>query len=46
MIEQPDLMPVLISSIAADWVSMNHKVDEDSFKAALYKHKIYEKPDV
>ena len=29
VIQQPDLMPVLISAIAADWVQMNHKFTED-----------------
>lgn len=40
------LMPVLISAIAHDWVKINHGYDEDSFKAALFKHKIYENPEV
>lgn len=40
------LMPVLISAIAHDWVKINHGFDEDSFKAALFKHKIYENPEV
>lgn len=40
------LMPVLISAIAHDWVKVNHGYDEDNFKAALFKHKIYENPEV
>jgi len=40
------LMPVLISAIAHDWVKVNHGIDEDNFKAALFKHKIYENPEV
>lgn len=43
LITVADLMPVLISAIAADWVLMNHQWKEDEFKAALFKHKIYEK---
>ena len=42
----PMLMPVLISAIAHDWVKVNHGYDEDNFKAALFKHKIYENPEV
>jgi hypothetical protein len=42
----PMLMPVLISAIAHDWVKVNHGFDEDSFKAALFEHKIYENPEV
>lgn len=40
------LMPVLISAIAHDWVKVNHGFAEDSFKAALFSHKIYENPEV
>ena len=40
------MMPVLISSIAHDWVKVNHGFSEDSFKAALFSHKIYENPSV
>jgi len=42
----PMLMPVLISAIAHDWVKVNHGYEEDNFKAALFKHKIYENPEV
>jgi len=42
----PMLMPVLISAIAHDWVKVNHSIDEDNFKAALFAHKIYENPEV
>lgn len=42
----PMLMPVLISAIAHDWVKVNHGFEEDNFKAALFKHKIYENPEV
>ena len=37
---------MLISAIAHDWVKVNHGYDEDAFKAALFKHKIYENPEV
>ena len=46
MVGDPMLMPVLISSIAHDWVKVNHNIDEDDFKAALFCHKIYEDPEV
>lgn len=42
----PMLMPVLISAIAHDWVKVNHGIDEDNFKAALFKYKIYEDQEV
>lgn len=42
----PMLMPVLISAIAHDWVKVNHGIEEDNFKAALFQHKIYENPEV
>ena len=42
----PMIMPVLISSIAHDWVKVNHGFSEDAFKAALFSHKIYENPQV
>ena len=40
------MMPVLISAIAHDWVKVNHNIGEEPFKAALFKHKIYENPSV
>lgn len=46
VVSDPMLMPVLISAIAHDWVKVNHGYDEESFKAALFKHKIYENPEV
>jgi len=46
VMSDPMIMPVLISAIAHDWVKVNHGYDEESFKAALFKHKIYEKPEV
>ena len=42
MQKDPMIMPVLISAIAHDWVFHNHKWKEESFKAALFEHKIYE----
>ncbi len=42
----PLIMPVLISAIAHDWVYKNHGYNEDSFKAALFAHKIYEDPEI
>lgn len=46
VMSDPMIMPVLISAIAHDWVKVNHGYDEESFKAALFKHKIYENPEV
>jgi len=46
VMSDPMIMPVLISAIAHDWVKVNHNYDEESFKAALFKHKIYENPEV
>lgn len=40
------LMPVLISSIAHDWVKINHGFTEEEFKSALFTHKVYENPQV
>jgi len=44
--KDPMIMPVLISSIAHDWVYKEHKWTEDQFKAALFEHKIYEDPNI
>ena len=44
--KDPMMMPVLISSIAHDWVLKNHKLSEEEFKAALFKFKIYEDPEI
>ena len=46
MAMDPMMMPVLISAIAHDWVKVNHDIAEEPFKAALFKHKIYENPEV
>lgn len=46
VMSDPMIMPVLISAIAHDWVKVNHNYDEESFKAALFKFKIYENPEV
>lgn len=46
MSTDPMMMPVLISAIAHDWVKVNHGFSEESFKAALFHHKIYENPAV
>lgn len=46
VMQDPMLMPVLLSAIAHDWVKINHDIDEESFKAALFKYKIYENPEV
>ena len=46
MAADPMMMPVLISAIAHDWVKVNHDFSEDSFKAALFSHKIYENAEV
>lgn len=42
----PMLVPVLVSAAAHDWVRVKHGFNEDSFKAALFKHKIYEDAEV
>jgi len=44
--QDPMLMPVLISALAHDWVLMTHNFTEDEFKAALFQFKIYENPSV
>lgn len=46
MAADPMLMPVLISSIAHDWVFKKHNYREEQFKSALFAHKIYEDPQV
>jgi hypothetical protein len=46
IMQDPMIMPVLISAIAHDWVWTQHKIPEDDFKAALFEHKIYEDPAV
>ena len=46
LMQDPMMMPVIISSIAHDWVFTEHKYNEDQFKAALFLHKIYEDPSV
>lgn len=42
----PMMMPVLISCIAHDYVNVHHGFDEETFKAALFAHKIYENSKV
>ena len=42
----PMMIPVIISAIAHDWVFKNHGYNEESFKSALFQHKIYEDPEV
>jgi hypothetical protein len=42
----PELIPLVISNVAYDWVYLQHGFTEDQFKAALYKYKIYENPKV
>jgi hypothetical protein len=42
----PMMMPVLISCIAHDYVNVNFGFDEETFKAALFAHKIYENSKV
>eukprot|EP00351_Strombidinopsis_sp_SopsisLIS2011_P005144 CAMPEP_0116879296 /NCGR_PEP_ID=MMETSP0463-20121206/11093_1 /TAXON_ID=181622 /ORGANISM="Strombidinopsis sp, Strain SopsisLIS2011" /LENGTH=369 /DNA_ID=CAMNT_0004528469 /DNA_START=287 /DNA_END=1396 /DNA_ORIENTATION=- len=42
----PMLVPVLVSAAAHDWVRVKHEFNEDTFKAALFKHKIYEDGEV
>lgn len=46
MATDPMIAPVLISSIAHDWVFINHGFSEEDFKAALFAHKIYEDHEV
>lgn len=42
MMQDPMMVPVLVSAIAHDWVSSNHNISEEHFKSALFEHKIYE----
>lgn len=44
--QDPMLVPVLVSAAAHDWVRVKHEFNEDVFKAALFKHKIYEDAEV
>ena len=46
MNDEPFLMPVVVSAIAHDWVLKRHGYNEDQFKSALFKFKIYEDPSV
>ena len=48
MASDPMMMPVLIASLAHDWVKRNSKqhYNEEEFQAALFHHRIYENPDV
>ena len=46
LMSEPMVMPLLISSLAHDWVYQNHKWTEEQFKAALFEHKIYEDPQI
>lgn len=46
MQSDPMMMPVLISAISHDWIKKNHGYDEETFKSALFSHKIYEDPEV
>lgn len=46
LMKDPMMMPVIISSIAHDWIFTEHKYPEEIFKAALFEHKIYEDPSV
>jgi len=39
MAKDPMIAPVLISSIAHDWVFVNHGYSEEEFKAALFEHR-------
>jgi hypothetical protein len=40
----PMIMPVLISSMAFDWVKLNHQISEEELKSALFIYKVYENP--
>ena len=42
----PMIMPVLFSAIAHDFVFKNHGFTEEQFKAAMFKFKVYENPQV
>lgn len=42
----PMIMPVLFSAIAHDFVFKNHGYTEEQFKAAMFKYKVYENPQV
>lgn len=46
MSDDPMMAPIMISCIAHDWIFKNHQFVEEDFKAALFKHKIYENPEI
>ena len=42
----PLILPILISSLAADWVYKEHNFTQDQFKSALFAHKVYEDTEI
>jgi hypothetical protein len=45
-LNDPMIMPVLISSMAFDWVKLNHQISEEELKSALFVYRVYENPTV
>lgn len=45
-LNDPMIMPVLISSMAFDWVKLNHQISEEELKSALFVYRVYENPSV
>jgi hypothetical protein len=46
MNEDMMLVPVLISKFAHDFVTINYEYAEEVFRAALFKHKVFENSDI
>ena len=46
MTADPMFMPVLVSTLATDWIFKNHDLTDEVFKAAMFTHKIYEDASV
>jgi hypothetical protein len=44
--KDPMLLPVVVSSLAHDYLLKHHSVQEEDFKGALIKHKIYQDQEV
>lgn len=42
----PMLIPVVISCLSHDYITKNHTYTESAFKAAMYKHKVFEDQDL
>ena len=44
--EDPLMISILVSSLAADWVFKEHGHSQDQFKSAIFSHKVYESIEV